>query len=79
MRLILGLIVCRVKIVHSTFKASIHDGEVLIRESHVDHKFGLMAAEKSHKIIHIVGIHAVGHDIGSADSLGDRVTLAFCA
>ena len=54
---VLGLIVGRIHIVASCLQASLHDGEVLIRQGQIEHQFRLVVREQSHQLLHAVGIH----------------------
>ena len=56
------LVVGRVEIVDTALQASVHDGEVLIGEGHIDHHLGVVAAEKGAHFLHFVGIDGVGAD-----------------
>ena len=79
MRLILGLVVGGVEVVHATLQTSLHDGEVLVRQGHVDHKLRTVTAEELAQFGHRVGIDTVGYDAGASgagcDLLGDVVAF----
>ena len=88
MCLVLGFVVGGVHIVHASFEASIHDGEVLIGKGQVDAEFGLELLHECHKLGHAVGIDLCGGDVGhhavlavtlGADGLGRGVALALGA
>ncbi len=79
MSLIFRLIVGRVEIVDATLQAGLHDGEVLIRESHVDTNVGMMTVEEGHYFLYVVGIHLIGSDIWCADTGGQRVAFFLAA
>ena len=76
---VLGLIVGGVEIVDSAYQTRIHDGEVLIGESHVDYERGFVAVKQFDELGHAVSINYVGTDIGFADSLDHSLTLGTCA
>ena len=61
--LILRLIVGRVQIVAPRLQASLHDGEVLIRQGQVHHDVRLVAGKQSHQLVHTVGIHTCRLDL----------------
>ena len=69
------LIVGRVEVVDPTVQTGIHDGEVLIRQSHVDDNIGLVFLEQSHQLVYLVGIYPVGHNAFVAYSLGNRIAF----
>ncbi len=75
MRNILGLIVCRVKIVHTTFQTRIHNSKVLIWKGYINNQFGLVTAEQSHQVVNRIGIHPVGCHVWRADSLSHCITF----
>ncbi len=54
---VFGLVVRRVHVVHATFEAGVHDGEVLVRERDVHHQVGLVFLDEFHDIFSLVGIH----------------------
>ena len=56
---IFRLIVCSVEVVDTTYKASIHDGKILIGECHIDDKLGFVAVEKLYELRNAVGINNV--------------------
>lgn len=56
MRLVAGLVVGRVEVVHAALQTGVHDGEVLIRESEVNGHQWLLAAEKLAERLHGVGV-----------------------
>ena len=70
------LIVGRVEVVYSAFKASVHDGQVLVWESHVDNDVGAVPVEQVNKLLHAVGIHAVGGHVVFAYGTSHGITLA---
>jgi len=76
---VLGLIVGGVEIVDSAYQTRVHDGEVLIGESHVDYERGFVAVKQFDELGHAVGVNYVGTDIGFADSLDHSLTLGTCA
>ena len=65
------------------FEAGIHDGQVLIRERHIDNQFGLELTDEFHRFSHIVGVHAGGFyflaAIGSVNGISDGIALGFGA
>ena len=75
MCLILRFIVSGIQVVHPALQAGLHDGEVLVREGHVNHNIRTEAIEEVNQIIYIVGIHLCGLDIGVTDSLDNGVTF----
>ena len=77
--LVAWLIVGGVEVVHATFQASVHNGEVLVRESQVHHQLRLVLLQQSHQLLHIVGIHLVGSDVRRADGLSHLVAFLFTA
>ena len=77
--LVAWLIVGGVEVVHATFQASVHNGEVLVRESQVHHQLRLVLLQQRHQLLHIVGIHLVGSDVRRADGLSHLVALLFTA
>ncbi len=79
MSLILRLIVSCVEIIHTTLKASLHDCEILIRESHIDTDVRLMTVEKFAKLLNRVCVNLVCGDIRRTDLLSKTVALLLCA
>ena len=74
-----GLVVGGVEVVDATFEACVHDGEVLIGECDVDYQVGVVAAEESHHFFHVVGVDAVGGDVGRADGSSQGVAFGLIA
>ena len=62
---VLGLIVGGVHVVDAAGKAGVHDGQILIRQGDVHHQIGLVALDEGDDLIHMVGIHLCGGDLGS--------------
>ena len=88
MCLVLGFVVGGVHIVHASFEAGIHDGEVLIGEGEVDAEFGLELLHECYELGDIVGIDLCGGDVGhhailavalGTNGLGCGVALALSA
>ena len=55
--LILRLVVRRVKIVHATLKASIHNRQILVGKSDINYNVRLEGLHQAHKLLYAVGIH----------------------
>ena len=68
-----------VEIVHTSFQTSFHDGQILIRQGKVHYNFWFEIVKQRNKLIHIVCIHLGSLDVGIADCLYQRITLALCA
>ncbi len=79
MRLVARLVIGRVEIVDARLQTSLHDGEVLIGQRHVDGDLGAELAHEGHQGVHVVGVDRRGGDIGFADGRGHRIALAFGA
>lgn len=77
--LVLRLVVGGVEVRASASQTSLHDGEVLIGQGEVDDQFRLIVVEESLELLHIVGVHLSGLDVGVADCLDNAVTLRLCA
>jgi hypothetical protein len=60
-------------------KASFHDSQILIRESHIDYELRFMTVHQLYKLLHRVRVDLVGHDVFSTDFLSETVTLLFGA
>ena len=73
------LVVGGVEIVHATFKTSVHNGEVLIGESHIDNDVGAVALEQFDELRHAVGIDGVGSNIWLSNSLSHGIAFSFCS
>ena len=76
---ILRLIVCGVKIVDATNQACVHDGQVLIGESHIDYELRFVAVEKLHKLRHAVSVDNIRRDIRFPDSIDNCIAFRACA
>ena len=68
-------VVGRVQIVAPRLQASLHDGQVLIRQGQVHHHVGLEAFEEFHQFVHVVGIHLCCPDGRIPDGLHDGIAL----
>ncbi len=82
-RLIFRLVIRRVEIVHSALQARVHNGEILIRQSDVDHDVGGVLFEQGDQFGHVVCIDGGGFNAARAmqcvDGGGYRVGLCDCA
>ncbi len=71
------LVVGGVKVVNTGLQAGVHDGQILIRERHVDDKLRLLLPDKRHQFGDVVGI-----DPGSINAVaqlgGNGITFRFC-
>ena len=78
-RLVFRLIVGGVEIVASAGQTRFHNRQILIRQSEIDHQFGLVVVEKGLQLFHIVGIDLRGLDVHLVaclvDVFHDFVTL----
>lgn len=78
---IAGFVVGGIEVVDAGFEAGIHDGQVLVRQGHVDDHGGLVAADEGHQLGHVVGIHRSSGDVGiaqlGADVLRDDLALRY--
>ncbi len=79
MRLVTGLVVCRVEVADAGLEARLHDREVLIRQGHVDDHVGLEVAHERNQSLHVVGIDGGGRYVGFAYGGGHGVALALGA
>ena len=52
----------RVHVVHATFEAGVHDGEVLVRERDVHHQVGLVFLDELRDIFGLVRIYGGSRD-----------------
>ena len=59
---IFRLVVSRVHVVHATFKACIHDGEVLVGESDIHHQVRLVLLNESRDVLGLVSVHGGSRD-----------------
>ena len=78
LRHIQRFVVGGVHVVHARFKAGVHDGEILIRQGHVDHHDGLVALDQRHQLGHVVGVHTRRLDDAARaflDARGNGVAL----
>ena len=60
LRHIARLVVCGVDVMHASFEAGVHDGEILVGQRHIDHDIRLEALQQLHEFRHVVRIHASG-------------------
>jgi hypothetical protein len=74
-----GLVVGGVEIVDAGFQAGVHDGQVLVGQSHVDHQLRLLPFDQRHQFRHVVGIDLRGLHREMLDFRRDRVTLGLGA
>ena len=72
------LVVGGVDVMHTCFEAGVHDGEILIRQRHIDDDFGLVAFQQLDQLRDIVRIHGGGLNRALQLS-GDAVALRFRA
>ena len=72
---IFRFVIGRVQIVAPRPQASLHDGQVLVRQGQVHHHVGLEALEELHQFVHVVGIHLCCPDGRIPDSLHDGIAL----
>ena len=83
MCLVLRLVISRIKVVAATGKTGIHDCQVLIRQSEVNHEFRLVVVEEGLQLFHIVSIYLSGLDVhlvaSLVDVIHDFVTLRLSA
>ena len=78
-RLILGLVVGRIKVVHTSLETGLHDGEILIRQGHIDDDVWTEAVEEGHQLIHAVGIYLCRLNSGVAYGFHDGITFGLGA
>ena len=69
--LVLRLVVGCVEIVTATCQTSVHDCQVLIGQSKVDHQFWLVTVEKCLQLFHVIGIYLRRLDVHVIASLVD--------
>ena len=74
LRHVTRLVVRGVDVVHAGLQAGVHDGEVLIRQRHIDHDLRFEVVQESHQLRHIVRIDARGLD-RALQFGGDAVAL----
>ena len=74
---IFGFVVGSVEIVTTGFKASLHDGEVLIGKREIHHQIGLERFEKCHQFRHVVGIHLRRFDVVAQAHVGNAFGDSF--
>jgi len=76
---VLRLVVGGVHVVHAAGQAGIHDGQILIGQGDVHHQIGLVALDEGDDLIHVVGIHLCGGDLGGGlgGQLGGQL-VALC-
>ena len=67
--LVFGLIIRRIEVIDPRLQASVHDSQVLIRQSHMDDQFGLEGTDQLRQFGHVVGIYLRGLDLPVAGSL----------
>ena len=60
---VLGFIVGGIQVVYTRLQTSFHDGQILIRQGHVDHQFGLKAADQRNQCRHVLGVYSGGADV----------------
>ena len=68
-----GFVVCCINVVSFCSETSVHDSEILIGECKIEHNIGLVALDKSNKLINVVSIHLSSFD----NSLCCRLELFF--
>ncbi len=78
-RLVLGLVIGRVEVVHAAFEAGVHDGEVLVGEGYIDHDVGTERAEQRAQVGHVVGIDLGGFHAAAADGRVNGIAFRFGA
>ena len=61
---VLGLVVGGVHIVDAARQAGVHDGQVLIGQGDIHHQVRLVALDEGDHLVHLVGIHLGGGDLG---------------
>jgi len=61
---VLRLVVGGVHVVDAAGEAGVHDGQVLIGQGDVHHEVGLIALDEGDDLVHMVGIHLCGGDVG---------------
>ena len=61
------LIVGRVEVVDTAFEACVHDGQILIRESHIDDHVGVMTSEQRYELLHRISIDRIGLHVFGPD------------
>ena len=76
LRLVAGLVVGSVHIVGLRGETGVHQGQILIRQRHIDQQIRLVAFQKTDGLLHIVGIDLSRLDTVAANLRGDGV--AFC-
>ena len=79
LRLIKGFIVGRVEVVDTCLEASIHNMEVLIRQSYVDDQLRLEGLHQSDQLRDVVGVDGCRLDLDISNLGGDLVALALGA
>ena len=62
---IFRLVVCGVHIIGLGGKTSVHNGQILIGECHIDHNVRLFLFNQSDQLVYIIGIHLCRGDLGS--------------
>ena len=58
------LVVGGVHVVDAAGEAGVHDGQILIGQGNVHHEVGLIALDEGDDLVHMVGIHLCGGDVG---------------
>ena len=73
MSLVFGLIVGGVQVVAAACQASLHDGQILIGKCQIDDQFGLIVAEQSLELFHIISINLCCFDVHLVSCLMDGI------
>ena len=76
LRLVAGFVVGRVHVVGLCGETGVHQGQILIRQRHIDQQIRLVAFQQTDGLLHIVGIDLSRLDTVAANLRGDGV--AFC-
>jgi len=76
---ITGFIVGRIEVTGFGFQASVHDGEILVGQGHIDDQVGFKSPDQGHQLGHIIGIHLGGFDAVASDLARDGIALGLGA
>ena len=77
MGFIARLVVGRIEIIDTASQASIHNGEVLIRQCKIDNQRRLIVIEECLELFYVVGIHLCCLDSRLSDGPHDCIALLF--
>ena len=60
---------------YAACQAGVHDGQILIRQSKVEHDIGLNALNECNQFVHAIGVHLSSGNLGTALTLGLNLLL----